>query len=285
MRISTFLGMAALLLAGCKSNNELIPIEGGTNGPFAVNITVTDTLQHPVKGLQVSILSALAGVQSPSFTPSRPSGRPLAVTNVGADIAAASRVTIAVVDLDNRPVATIADETLQNPGSYLFAWSVPRDYPTRVFKCRLTARDTATGSVLFVDSNYAVLWQRDASLAVIGTTSASGTFETRDSLLFPNVLTLPPMILTSSSGPTPIGEFTVRDTVMIVLTDSVSQQSQNYPTVIVNGPNAISLTWAPSLHSPTPPASEPSGGTMLRLAGPRNGITWKLWQNYPNPFD
>jgi hypothetical protein len=204
---------------------------------------------------------------------------------MGFDLAAPARITFAVLDMNNRPVASVADQTIQNPGSYLFAWSLQQNLPTRVFKCRLIARDTTSGAVLFADSNYAVLWQRDATLAVIGLTSASGTFESRDSLLFPNVLTLPPLVMTSAAGPTPLGEFSVRDTVMLVLTDTVSQRSQSYHTVIVHGANTISLIWAPSAPLTRTPGDGVSRSDLLALAAPRNVVTWRLWQNYPNPFE
>ncbi len=275
---------ALLALPGCKSNNDLLPAEE-TGGPFSVSITVTDTLSRPVRGLQISVLTGLAGVQRPLRSALPPSQIFTASTTLGFECAQTARVSLTVLDLDNRPVSTIVDQALLGAGSYSFTWSTPRDLPTRVFKCRFMARDTANNSLLFADSNYAVLWQRDPMLAAIGTTSAAGTFTTPDSLLFPNVLALPPLVLTGSLDPTPLGEFSVRDTVTFVLTDTVSRRSQFFHAVTGNGPNILALLWNPS--SPLSPANH--GGIVppesSSPGGPGGGLTWKLRQNYPNPFN
>jgi hypothetical protein len=280
-----FLVSIALSFAGCTSNNDLVPAEGGQTGPFSLSISVTDSLSRPVNGLQVSVLTWLAGVPSPSAPSARQSHHPLAATTFGYDVASPSRVSLTIVDLDNSPVASIVDQVVTNPGSYLATWSVHQRFPTRVFKCRFFARDTTTGAVLFADSNEVVLWQQDASLAVIGSTSSIGAFTTRDSLLFPNILTLPPLVLTSAAAPAPLGLFSVRDTVTIVLTDTLSQRSQNYQRVIVNGVNTLSLLWTPSAPSLMTKSREIPSSVRSSSSLARKGVAWGLWQNYPNPFN
>jgi hypothetical protein len=277
--------LVALVFPGCKSNNDLLPAERGQTGPFSLSISVTDSLYRPVNGLRVSVLTWLGGVQSPLVPTAQPPQHPLAATTFGYDVASPSRVSLTIVDLDNSPVASIVDQVVTNPGSYLATWSVRQNLPTRVFKCRFFARDTTTGAVLFADSNDVVLWQQDASLAVIGLTSGTGAFTTRDSLLFPNVLTLPLLVLTSAAGPAPLGHFSVRDTVTIVLTDTLSQRSQNYQRVIVNGANTLPLVWSPSAPSVPTKRREVSNSVRPSTSLTRNGVTWDLWQNYPNPFN
>jgi hypothetical protein len=275
------------MLAACK--HASVGPDGGNAGGFSVNLSVVNGAGKPVQGLQIGVFNR-SDVAPLPLAPLQ-NLDPLnvnAVTVVGFDAPVRSHVQLAAFDLDGAPLPTLMDRNPANPGSYVVQFSPPHSYGTRVYKLRLLASDSA-GAIIFRDSVYAVQWNVDYTLGRIGYTSAAGTFQTSDSLLFPNVLTLPPFVLTSSTGPTPLGTFVIPDTVTVVLADTAAAQVSSYACVIRRGSNDIHLVWN------HPPENQPSGSsppvTSNAIRG-REGTAaehpaagWKLRQNYPNPFN
>jgi hypothetical protein len=290
----TLLGAIVVIIAAnvvflsCKKDETPSLIIGPTSPGFSLTITAEDTLAQPVPGLRISAWNALAGVFSPGTeSEAGPSPGPFAVSTIGFDVATPARVVLSIFDLDNSPVAIVFDQNLSNTGSYLVQWSIHQNVPTRVYTCRLIAQDTATSTVLFHDSIYAVLWQPDPGIAMLGWTSPLGTFETHDSLLFPNVLSLPPMVQTNSSGPTPLGTFGISDSVTVVLADTSTHRSQTYQRAITRGENTVKLRWAPSGPATTPGAASKVRSQLdhrVRFDA-KVHASWALRQNYPNPFN
>ena len=279
---------AALSFLSCKKDETPPLIVGPTPSGFSLKIAVTDTSEHPVPGLRISAWNTLTGVPfRGAKSKAMPSRGTLAVSTIGFDVAAPARVILSILDLDNSLAATVFDRNVSNTGSYVVNWSIRQNVPTRVYKCLLVAQDTATSAVLFRDSVYAVLWQRDASVAIIGWTAPLGTYETHDSLLFPNVLSLPPMVLTDATGPTPLGTFAISDTITVILADTSTRRSQTYQRIITRGENTMKLDWAPPGPAATPEAvisARPQLNTEIRFKAQVH-TSWALHQNYPNPFD
>ncbi len=116
-----------------------------------------------------------------------------------------------------------------------------------VYKCRLMAKDTLTRTIVFQDSIYAVLWQPDAEVSILGFTAANGIFETKDPLCFPNLFKLPPLIATSEVDPTPLGTFAILDTARFVLTEVATQRQQSFERAVKKGPNEFEIVWNPSV--------------------------------------
>jgi hypothetical protein len=182
-------------------------------------------------------------------------------------------------------VQRTVQDRVSAPGLYSVNLSLRNSYGVRVYRCRFTAADTATGAVLFRDSIQVVLWQPDPAVAVVGFSSAGGIVESSDSLLFPSIFDLPPFIRTDATGPTPLGTFTIPDSCTITLTDTLYGRSAVYGRRITPGSNTFILTWNPS-------------GVVPLMAGPGSderpiparfstfpSVEWRLSQNYPNPFN
>ena len=283
----------ALATLSCKDIG-VGPGSGGQTG-FSVKFTVTRPNGQPAGGLELSAFNQvhIAGVYGQNLQKRSPQNvNSTSTLEFGAPQSAF--VSLAVFDLDGTLVSTIMDDRRVVGGKYAATFFVPRPYGTRVYKCVLVATDTASGAMLYRDSVYAALCNIDPSLAVIGTTSASGTFQTQDSLLFPNVLSLPRLILTSSVGPDSLGTFQLVDAVNVVLTDTAARQSESYLCTVQAGSNDIHLVWNPSTSKIQVAQIRRSEALakirQIRSVGgvnPNPGVParWSLSQNYPNPFD
>jgi hypothetical protein len=275
----------AVLLLCCKSD---------TNGPsntdsFSVNITVKNTAGNPASGLRISWWNKLPdNVLLGSAYKTGATEKTLSTSSIRFDVPHAARITFTVHDWDNSPVAELIDHEILPAGVHLVQWSIHLSKPTRVFNYRLIVQDTATGALIFRDSLNVVLFQPDREISVGGWTSSTGMFQTGDSLLFPNVLALPPLVHTSSEGPDIIGTFSFSDTLIFALTDTATNLHAVYQGLVKKGvANDIQLTWDPIIAKRSDP-------TILRSRRPATTMDivpgtlptqWRLYQNYPNPFN
>jgi len=187
--------------------------------------------------------------------------------------------------LDGRHVTSMLTDYIALPGFYRASLIIAHQVPTRVYKCRLVAQDTTSGSTLFKDSIYAVLSQRDASISILGWTGINGAFETQDSLFFPNVVSLPPLVRTDLNG-NRLGTFSITDSVTITLSDTSAHRGQQFASVVKKGVNDFQLIWNPTTDSAI------SSGETRRVASvhqvkrfAKTTLEWKLEQNFPNPFN
>lgn len=164
-----------------------------------------------------------------------------------------SHVNLALYTLDGDLFEQLKSENL-NAGSYNVQYTAGNDHANiRAYKCVLSAKSTS--GYRFIDSTFLVLYKPSASDGYIGYTSTAGTFSTTDKTIFPNLYSLPTLILTNASGPTRIGNFTISDTVDIYLTDTVSGQYMHVVKTISNGPNNLDITWSP-VNAQTAPVQE-----------------------------
>jgi hypothetical protein len=279
-----FLILSAFLLC-CKSDTT----GPSTNDTFSVNVTVKNAAGNPVPGLRISWWNKFPdNIASHTAKKANAIEKTLSATAVGFAAPAAGRVTITVFDWNNSPVETLMTDQTIAAGRYIITWNIHLAAPTRVFTYRLVARDTAAGAIIFRDSLIAVLLQPDAAVSVGGWTSATGTFRTNDSLLFPNVLALPPLAYTSAEGPDVLGTFSFGDTLFFGLSDTVTNSYAIYKHLIKRGlANDIPLTWNPTITKQALPARSGvhlPAATMDIVPGTLP-TQWRLYQNYPNPFN
>jgi hypothetical protein len=283
----TILLIACAQLFSCKDDGT--GPGGDESRSFSVKISVTNPSGSPVRGLNVSIWNRLTGLSLPKGAPgnSLPDGVN-ATSTIGFSVAIGANVDVSAFDLDGKPVTNLFRRDSAAAGQYQVNFQIYGQGGTRVFKIRYFARVPSAGSLLFADSVYAVLWQFDYTQSTIGTTADDGTFQTRDSLLFPNVLGLPPLVETSATDPTPLGVFRLSDTVTVVLWDTAAHKAQAFTSVVMKGMNNISLNWAPAanpqpaaLVGPRPKATLPRVTRIQSKAPPQ----WGLQQNWPNPFN
>jgi hypothetical protein len=256
---------------------------------FSVKITVKNQSGAPVAGLRISAYNRLSNM-FPQKTKNIKGDQsfPLSTTSIRYDIATESKIFLSVFDMDNKLVTTLVNGERQHSGNYTVNFNIIAPLPTRVYKYRLIAQDTTGGTEFFRDSLYAVMSTGpDIQQCTLGWTSQSGIYETKDSLFFPNVLKLPVLVSTDEFG-NYLGNFTIRDTVVFYLTDTVTGKGQEFRRVVTNTANDIQLVWNPTLSKQLIPYSLPKVDRQSVIqTNPKTSVIlgWKLYQNYPNPYN
>ena len=257
-----------------------------TQEPFFFRVVVKDQAGNPMPNVRVSVVPPFdLGSLLKSSTQQSPLGLSASST-VNFEIATVARASLFLNDLDGSTIQKLAENRIFNVGLYAYRFTLQRTDGARVMVCRLVASDTATGNIVFRDSIFVTLWQPDYQVAIMGYTSGTGTFESRDTLAFPYILSLPPIVVTRTD-PSPLGTFSFPDSCMITLTDTAKATRMTFGRRLVHGPNEIIITWNPT-GSPNP---IPRGGASSDLppsapsSGIQNAFEWRLFQNYPNPFN
>ena len=273
----------AMMFSSCKDNSISIQKDNG----FSVKISVTDPSRNPVAGLRISAWNHLSIPQSNLILSKMFYKNPLkSICTIDFAIPIASEAELSVFEADGKLIETLWHKQFE-AGLYQCNWSTNKQLPTRVYKYRLTAKDTS-GAYMFKDSSYAVLWQPDADISILGWTSHDGTYNTNDKLLFPNTLQLQKLTYTEVFGPDSLGSFAIHDTVTIVLTDTSTHKYISFTNVVKKDvENKIDLLWDPSLAKQNTPEKIPLAPTIKKSRIKFDGIPDKfvLYQNYPNPFN
>jgi hypothetical protein len=283
--VNLLLLLALVMLLPCCKSDSTGP---STTDAFSVNITVKNAAGNTVPGLRISWWNKLpASITGVAASKTGTVKTTLSVSTIEYAAPSAAYVTLAVFDWNHSQVASLVDHELKAGGIYRVDWSINLAKPTRAFYYRIVAQDTGTGAAIFRDSLFAMLWQPDRSISVGGWTSSSGIFHTSDSLLFPNVLSLPTLIYTTDN-PETVSTFTLSDTLIIALTDTATQKYETYQKVVKKGvANEIQLTWNPAAAKestrPVTPARKPA--TTMDIVPGTGPTHWRLYQNYPNPFN
>jgi hypothetical protein len=266
------------LLAACDQGTAPPPPEE----PFSFRVTVKDQAGAPRPNVRVSVYPPfdVGWIPAPAKSPAGI----LASSTINFAVATPARVTLSLLDLDGTLIQKLQDNTLRVAGLYAFRLALQRRDGARVMMCRFVATDTATGTIAFRDSVYVTLWQPDPEIAVLGYTSGSGTLESRDTLAFPYVLSLPPIAVTRDD-PTPLGWFSFPDSCIITLTDTATAAQMTFGRRLVHRTNEITVTW-----NPAGKVSLKTGKRLQALpgaasSGARDPFQWRLYQNYPNPFN
>jgi len=269
----------------CKNNAT---DSSGTNN-FLFQVTVKNSTGQPVQGLRISAFNRPFNFEFPKRGNNHAVNKITSTSSIKFDLAKSCRVTLSLHELSGtKKQEPISDQLLQF-GAYIVALKIiDATAGTRVYKVVLTAIDDTTKAQLFKDSVYITLWQPDPSLSVLDYTSSAGTVETSDSLLFPQLLTLPVMVRTNEMGDS-LGILTFPDDVVITVTDTAAQQSEQFIKKVVEGRNEFELIWNPS---PTLQATKIVPTQYFNAAKADTSVgpvvtptRFRLYQNYPNPFN
>jgi hypothetical protein len=281
------LALSALIVFGlsCGSSSPT----GGDDEDFSFKVTVVDTRGREVEGLLVGVWNDydVGDYEYDRCEDSR------FVTQIAFGVEEEADVLLEVYDLDGQLLRTLADETaapgVYSKGFYGSSWDVPSG--TRVFEMQFVAREPDSRAILYRDSVYAVYWDGyNEESCVIGATSAQGTFETDDVLLFPHLLDLPAIQATNPFGD-PVGNVVLSDSVFIAVGDTTSGQNQwvRESHTVVDGANSITIVWDPDRATPAPVSPDAAAAEGVPTADVGLSHSWRyewwLSQNYPNPFN
>ncbi len=277
--------ICAFSLISCKSDSTGPSKEAPK--PFSLKILVLTPEGTPRAGLRISLLNQLLYTLSSKASRINNTSRvrtPLATSSVSFEVPVACKVNLTAFEMDGSVAANYLTDYIAAMGSHVVNFGINGAIGSHVYKLRLIARDTSTGGILFMDSIYAALVQYDAVLSGLGSTGLDGSFETRDTLRFPNLLSLPPLVLTDVTSD-PQGTFIFRDTVTVMVTDTVSNTTEMFAIPVTKGAQIDTLVWTRGL----PKTLEAAGRgerPAVRVSRIReSAFMWKLYQNYPNPFN
>jgi hypothetical protein len=290
MRTHIILLILTIMLFAIACEDTVVNGRPGDDS-FLFHLDVVDSSGDPRPGLSIGVWNELS---LPHFVGQSESqgnalSEPPFVTTVTCLTPVACRANLTIFDLENNPVDTLLDENVY-AGEWTVTWSGPEEpVANGVYKCIYSAYDSDSDALLYRDSIWMVLWQPDPAVSIIGYNDSDGSFETRDSLLFPNIFELPKIPQTGEDDWNVIDSFTVLDHVHITLTDTLTGTSQEFIETVIKGRNLIKLEWA----SPAIPSSH--GGNVntesdrlnLMPSDPQPPIPdeFELRQNYPNPFN
>jgi hypothetical protein len=277
----------AAILSGffsCSDDSPAGPAPKPTPNPL-FQVSVRDSDSRPVANLQVNIIHHLA-----TDWPFPPRGdgaasaiRPMPASTIPMEIPVTCNVNLSVYNMADSLIAVLVNGSMP-AGPRTFHLGMMGVSPDGVYKCILTATN-ALNHTLFRDSVFAVLWRPGTN--TLGYTGTEGVYRTNNYLLFPNLISLPTL-----HGRDPenndLGEFSYTDSVTIVLTDTLTDVSQEYVRTIQNSSNLFDLTWAPSglafEHGRAAATASEAAG-MVRKARGVSPNQFRLGQNFPNPFN
>ena len=272
-----FVLLLIISFIGCKNSVDT------NQKPFVLNVKVIDSNNNSLQNINVSVW---AKINSNNILKRTEQSDSFAATTFKFNIPQNCFGSLKAYDLNNKFVQSLIARELQ-AGSYSVTWGT--NIPDGVFKCKFIASSDSTGSnVYFKDSIYAVLIAPDASISSIGKTNSSGQATTTNKLLCPNLYNLPSIPLTSMVGPEVIGHFTFSDSFTIALSDESFSTVKLYYCNITDCENNITLNWDDGI-------SQSHNNKMIYKNNTFNNILasdtvflpteFKLYQNYPNPFD
>lgn len=273
--------LSVLSVSACKDSPTNII---STTPDFSVKVTLKSSNGQPVPGIAVSFCNDTDSLVFQKMQSTMLAKTSTGSTSVEFSVAESSFINLALYELDGRLLQDQSFTGFLGRGLHIFV--IPfnaTNVGTRVYKCVERAVNDTTKQVLFADSIYLTYWNTNPRYSILGITSNQGVFETTDSLSFPSVLSLPPMVETYENGPAPEGVFSFPQSVVITLLDTTSSQSVRYVRQIQKGQNEFSLIWAPSASSL--PSRNEARSKIMQI--PQNGnlsVPWALFQNFPNPF-
>lgn len=286
--LSILFGMAVLIVAvSCDdSTTSSLPVDDS----FLFKVEVTDSSGDRLSGVRISAYNKLS--EWPLATDGDQSSTAMNAVQFATTITllqpVACHVDIAVFDLHGGLIDTLLDADVE-AGETTTDWSdLPDMIQPGAYRCIATAYDLQTSTPLYRDSILMVLWQPVPDFSVLGHTDSRGLFETQDSLLFPNTMTLPPIPVTTMADPTVIDSFSILDTVRIVLTDTTTSVMRSFVRTVTNGRNVFELNWDEGDAMPLPVQSDyvfeyPTRPSNEQQVPPPE--EFELLQNYPNPFN
>ncbi len=226
-------------LIGCNTSTDC-PNCPPAPKSFSLRVEVKDSLGiQPVSGLRISGWTQLEmpGTSNDTLPPIIVSG-----TDIGFALPTRSYPSLAIYNYDGERVDSM-DFGTRGAGVYSVHWDVPGGSPCGLFRTRLTVRrDTANDSVIYNSSIWMSHWLPDAEANVIGFTDARGVVQSGDSLSFPLFGSGYAMSRMDSSCNN-AGPLVYRDTITLVLVDTVTNRLMFAQAPVKSGANVVRVNW------------------------------------------
>ena len=225
LMIIGFLPILIILFIRCSDTT-------GTDGNnFSFKITVKDTDGNPVEGLSVGVANK---INLPVDKMQPRSG-----TNIRFDVKEGTTAELTIYNLNN----DLIESNVFDHGFHEFPLDSQFDSTaiggTRVYKYVMQSEG-------FEHQKYMCQSKSpDYEQCIIGSTDLNGKFETDNRLLFPHLYNLPSMPAYDESPDDYLGEFSLSDTVEIILLDQNSGSYNIFEKIIGNNENSFDLIWEP----------------------------------------
>jgi hypothetical protein len=259
-----------------------------TSKTFSFSIDVRDVDGNPKNGINVKLIPLLSGeINVPLLRSNTKQLNDVTSTTVILfDFSRDCRSSLSITDLNHKIIGELLDTNVHAAGIYSVQWDAP-DLPSSVYKIILKTRTPLGDTSLFCDSIYAILRRPQEFMLPNGWLSEGGFWETIRKEFFPSLYPLQPINgRTVSNDETE--EITFRDSIGIVLTDTSSSASQTLVLPVKDGKNRFTITWNPLSRNKLFPFEMLPSKFKIE---PRDTIgpvtlplSFKLYQNYPNPF-
>ena len=244
--LAIILVMALFSISCSDSPTSVVP----TGNAFSLNVIVKDTQGNPVKWLNVGVCANI-----PPLTSAAPSNKTInktmaSSTTIEYQLPRDAKIIMTLYNLNNTLKQVLVND-LQSAGYHTCTYSVSdslnkNQSGTAIYKCILRA-SSLKDSVFFVDSIYIMLHQPSPSLALLGLTDSKGEISTSDSLAFPNLFNLPPIVRTGPNSSDPIGTFNLQDSSVICLSDASYNKYMTFTKKISTKSNQFYFVWSPTL--------------------------------------
>ncbi|UCH82916.1 MAG: hypothetical protein JSW50_10615 [Candidatus Latescibacterota bacterium] len=271
----------------CACDTATDPVEDDIG--FLFRIEVKDSEGKPVTNLRISGYNELSNID-PFFSDAEFTSppEPTATTSIHTVVAVKSQVDVSIYDL-NRQLIAILSDTVLAAGTHRLIWSPGREPFSGIYECRMTARDTLSGEMIFEDLMYPVKWTADPEVSVYGYTDSEGIYQTANELMFPNVLENVPTLIQTNAIAEELGTFAFEDTVVLTITDTALDDTMRIRRVVRPGRNVFAIVWdpgspAPATHRADEPPYPAKAVSVDSDIDPPD-LEWSLRQNYPNPFN
>lgn len=213
------------------------------NETFSFKVKAVDIFNKPIPNLNVGVYFHLEGTSNKNILKVQ-KDIDYGNTKFIFSLEQMCNVELAINDLDGNIMEKLISIDKQPPGIYEVLYITGDLFPG-VYNCVLTAEDTLENEILFQDSVYAVLYHTDPAYNSIGFTNTDGTFFTNKKVIFPSLYTLPTLVETGIEGPEQIGAFSIGDSITILLTDTLANQTFNYTRKLTQFSNEFILLFPP----------------------------------------
>lgn len=275
----------SVLLYNC---NEQSTEPKNDDTSFSFKVKVVDDSNNPLENMKVGSWYHPTNLGLNKIIPLK-INEPNASSTIKFRIKENSIVNMEIYDLDNKRVRILIDDDVKQEGAYEIIINATGLIGS-IYKCVYTAKDTMNTAILYKDSIYATLLYVNEPNTMMGFTNAAGEFESNNKLYFPSLYVLPELIHTGPVDPTPIGTFTISDTITIMITNTITNITSNYIKTIKNGNNEFTLTYPGSsmlqknINLSDKRKIDHSGKIIINKLS-NTAENWELNQNYPNPFN